>query len=231
MSSIFEMNAEIRQHVGKGASRRLRREAKVPAIVYGGKEAPVNLMLPHKDVAKALSNESVFAHILTLHVGKEKISVILRDAQSHPYKPVFMHLDFQRVSATDAITMNVPLHVVGGAKCPGVAAGGMITHLENSVEVRCLPMHLPEFVSIDISNAPLDTVLHLSDIQLPKGVTLAHDLEHDLAILSIQLSSRAGTDEVETGAPTTSALVPAMKAKAPPTTAAAPAAKPKKDKK
>jgi len=222
MSSIFEMNAELRQNVGKGASRRLRREALVPAIVYGGKEAPINLMLPHKDVAKALSNESVFAHILTLHVGKEKISVILRDAQHHPYKPVFLHLDFQRVSATDAITMSVPLHVIGTDKCPGISAGGMLTHLENSVEVRCLPMHLPEFLNVDVSATPLDTVLHLSDIILPKGVELAHGLDNDIAILSINLSSRAGTDEVETAAPTTTAPVPSSKAKAPPVIVTAP---------
>lgn len=184
----FEVEAEIRNDLGKGASRRLRRQEKVPAIVYGaGKEAQA-LALDHRKITKALENEAFYSHILTLKNGTDSERVILKDLQRHPFKPRILHVDFLRVRADEKLTMNVPLHFVGGEKAPGAKAGGTISHLLTDVEIACFPDDLPEFLEVDISTMALNDVLHLSDLKLPKGVEITGlTPETDQAVVSIYL--------------------------------------------
>ena len=172
MSTAFELSAELRQDMGKGASRRLRRkENKVPAIMYGGGEEPISLSLNHNELKKALENQAFYSHILTIHVDGNKQQAVLKALQRHPYKPRILHLDFLRITGKEKIQMQVPLHFVGGDQAPGVKIdGGIISHLLSNIEVRCLPADLPENIEVDLSNLALDQSLHLSDLKLPKGV-------------------------------------------------------------
>ncbi|MEO8400714.1 MAG: 50S ribosomal protein L25/general stress protein Ctc [Gammaproteobacteria bacterium] len=187
----FELEAEVRADIGKGASRRLRHADKVPAVVYGAGEDAVSLTLDHNKTLHALSHESFYSHILTLKVGKKNEKVILKDIQRHPSKPRIAHIDFLRVRADQKLHMNVPLHFIGEDEAPGLLEGGVISHLMTDLEVSCLPADLPEFLEVDVTKLALDQSVHMSEIKLPKGVELvafAHGVEeHDQAVVSIHI--------------------------------------------
>lgn len=201
MSEEFELNAEAREVVGKGSSRRLRRlEDKVPAIIYGGKKKnPQNITLMHKDLIKATENEAFFSHILTLKVDGKGEQVIVKDMQRHPAKAQIMHVDFQRVSKDVAIHVNVPLHFINEDTSIGVKQqGGVISHSQTEVEISCLPGDLPEYIEVDMENVELDQIVHLSDIQLPKGVeiiALTHGDDHDSPIAAIHTPKKVVEEE------------------------------------
>lgn len=195
MDNLFELVAQPRQDVGKGASRRLRRAERVPAIVYGGDKAPISITFEQKEIKKHLKHEAFYSHILTLSVGTEKQQVVLKTLQRHPYKPVVMHMDFQRVNADVAIHIKVPLHFVGDDKCPGAAAGGTVAHHLTSIEVSCLPKDLPEFIEVDVSSLELDQSIHLSQLKLPKGVSIHHlDEAHDATVVSVHVIKESAED-------------------------------------
>jgi len=197
--SDFVLQAEARSEQGKGASRRLRRTGKVPAVMYGAGKDPVMLSLDHNILVHQLENEAFFSSILTVKYGKDEDQAILKDLQRHPSKPYILHMDLQRVSATEAIRVHVPLHFVNEDKCPGVKAGGVITHNLTEVEVSCLPKNLPEYIELDLGTLELDTTVHLTDIKLPEGVELVelmHGEGHDQAVVGIHMP-RAAKEEVE----------------------------------
>ncbi len=197
----FELNAEPRTDVGKGASRRLRLTNKVPAIVYGAAREPEMLTLVHHEINHALENEAFYSHILDLKIGGKAQKVVLRDLQRHPNKPQILHVDFQRVSASEKLHMNVPLHFVGDDVAPGVKTdGGIVSHLMNDVEVICLPKDLPEYLEVDLTNLELNQSIHLSELKLPSGVeipALAQGPEHDMSVVSIHLPRAAKEEEEE----------------------------------
>lgn len=203
MSSEFVVSAEPRKDQGKGASRRLRRTGKVPAILYGAGKGPVPLTLDHNELLKQLEKEAFYSHILTIDMGGKKEQAILKDMQRHPAKPFILHMDFMRVSAGEKIRVNVPLHFRGAEMAPGVKIGGGIaTHAVTEVEINCLPKDLPEYIDVDLSELELGQSLHLSDITLPKGVELVQLLqgeEHDVAIAAIQ-ATRGAAEAEETEA-------------------------------
>ena len=190
MSDQFELYAEVRDDMGKGASRRLRRHAeKVPAIVYGGEKAPKAVSLIRKDLEKALENEAFFSHVLTLKVGNGVEKAILKDLQRHPAKGFLMHADFQRVNENVAIKVHVPIHFLNEESCHGVKMqGGMIQHQETDIEVSCLPKDIPEYIEVDMAAVKSGEIVHLTDVKLPAGVTavaLTLGEDHDLAIASV----------------------------------------------
>jgi len=201
MSDDFDLIAEIREDQGKGASRRLRRQGKVPAIIYGAGRPPRLLSFDHNKVLKQLENESFYSSILNIKVGENSQDAILKDLQRHPAKPRIMHMDFQRIVADEAIRMNVPLHFLGEDVAPGVkTGGGKVSRLMTDVEVVCLPRNLPEFIDVDISELELDAMLNLSDIQLPDGVeipALAQGPEADRPIVSIHVIKEIVIEEEE----------------------------------
>jgi large subunit ribosomal protein L25 len=181
-NNSFTLNAKLRDVKGKGASRRLRHLGEVPAVIYGAKKEPESLVLDHNEVSNALKNEAFYSHILTLLVdakGKKlEEKVILRDMQRHPFRPLITHMDFQRISATEKLTMNVPLHFVGGEVSPGVKeSGGIVSHLLSEVQIKCLPADLPEFIEVSLAHLNLNETVNLADLKLPKGVELV-DLAH-----------------------------------------------------
>ena len=169
----FDLVAEIREDSGKGASRRLRREGKVPAIIYGAGRPPRALTLDHNRVIQQLENESFYSSILNIKVVDKSQAAIVKDIQRHPAKPFVMHMDFQRILEDQEIRMNVPIHLVGAAEAIGVKqGGGTVSQMRNDVEVVCLPRHLPEYLDLDISKLELDGMMYLTDIPLPEGVSI-----------------------------------------------------------
>lgn len=198
----FTLEAQTRQDVGKGASRRLRREKKVPAVVYGGDKDAVSLTLSHDEVYRKLQFEAFFSHILTLNIdGKDKQQAILRDIQRHPFKPRIAHMDFLRVQADREIQIRVPLHFINEEECVGVRmSGGEVSHLETEVEILCLPRDLPEYLEVDIANLDVGDTLHLSELTLPQGVQfvdLIHGDEYDRAVVSVHMPRVSAEEEPE----------------------------------
>ncbi len=200
MSTIV-LEAETRAMQGKGASRRLRRlENKVPGIVYGGDKEAQPIHLPHNKVVKALESESIYSSVFNLNVNGKVEHVILKDLQRHPYKPIILHMDFQRVSAKDILVKMVPLHFINEEISPGFKAGGVVNHTMMQVELRCQAKDLPEFIEVDLSGLKLDDVLHLSDLKLPKNVHLATDPnvgDHDHPVVGIHVSRASLSDLAE----------------------------------
>lgn len=201
MSNEFELNAEVRTDLGKGASRRLRRLADlVPGVIYGAGKEPVSISISHKDMLKALQNEAFYSHIITLNVGKKKEKAVLKDLQRHPAKPRIMHADFQRVSADQALTVAVPLHFINEEKCKGVkTGGGSLIKTMTELSISCLPKDLPEFIEVDVLELGVSEALHISQIVLPKGVTsvdLIHGHDADNAVVSV-LAPRGGAADSE----------------------------------
>ncbi|PHS22396.1 MAG: 50S ribosomal protein L25/general stress protein Ctc [Methylophaga sp.] len=173
MKNLFEVQAELRTDAGKGASRRLRHAGQVPAIVYGGDDAPVSITLDHNKFLRHLEEDAFYAHILTLVVDGKKNKVVLKDLQRHPASDVrIMHADFLRINANQVMTMTVQFHFIGADVAPGVKEGGAISHLMSDIEIACLPKDLPEYIEVDISELELDASIHLTELVLPEGVSL-----------------------------------------------------------
>lgn len=187
MATTHEIKVERRTDEGKGASRRLRRSGKIPAIVYGGELAPVNIQLDHEPVWLASQHEWFYSSILDLSLNGDVQKVLLRDIQRHPYKQQLIHLDFQRVSDNEILRAAVPLHFVNEEKSPaGKTAGVVIMHELTEVTVACLPKDLPSSIEVDLAELAVGAVVHLSDLKLPAGVELPElklGADHDVAVV------------------------------------------------
>jgi large subunit ribosomal protein L25 len=229
--AIIQLKTEFRTDQGKGASRRLRRADKIPAVLYGGGRDPISLQFDHTPMLHTTANEKFYTSILELSVGDKTQKAILRDMQRHPYKKVIMHMDFQRISDTEKLRMKIPFHFVNQETSPaGKTSGVLILRELNDVEVLCLPKDLPEFIEIDLGALKLGDIVHLSDVKLPNDVEipeLALGKEHDVAVVVAKMS--AAEQSEETAAEAAPAAAPAgkapAKAAAPAKGAAAPAAK------
>ena len=186
----FEIVAEARDLQGKGASRRLRREGKVPGILYGAHKDPAAITLDHNELWKQLAHEAFYSHVHTLRLDGASERVVLKDLQRHPFQMQVLHVDFQRVAEDERIAMRVPLHFLNEASSVAVkSAGAVISHLASEVEVECLPRDLPEYIEVDLQHLEVGTILHASDLKLPAGVVLAATVHHgdDQAIVSVHL--------------------------------------------
>lgn len=198
----FTLNAQLRDVSGKGASRRLRREANlVPAIIYGSEKDPQNITVNYFELVKQLENEAFYSHIIELSVDGKKEDVILKDLQRHPAKPVIYHADFLRVSKTKKITTKAPLHFINEAMSKGVKLqGGVVSHSMTDLEISCLPGDLPEFIEVDLADVEVGQIIHISDLNLPKGVesvALNHGADHDLPVANIHKPKGAAEDSEE----------------------------------
>ncbi|MDH4047591.1 MAG: 50S ribosomal protein L25/general stress protein Ctc [Gammaproteobacteria bacterium] len=201
MKQDFNLIAEIREDQGKGASRRLRLQGKVPAILYGAGRPPRLLSFDQNKVLQQLEHEAFYSSILNVKVGDNVQPVIVKDIQRHPARTQILHMDFQRIVADQKIRMNVPIHFVGEEIAVGVkTGGGKVSHLMTDVEVSCLPKDLPEYFEVDVSALDVDDMLYLSDIKVPEGVEiieLTHGEEHDQPIVSIHVIKEQVIEEPE----------------------------------
>lgn len=194
--STYTYNAELRTETGTGASRRLRREDKVPAILYGADKEAASIVLAHKDMIKAQEDEGFYTHILTLNIGGESVEAILKDIQRHPYKPKITHLDFQRVDASHKLHTKVPVHFIGEEKV--TKAGNTVVHQLTEIEITCLPKALPEFVEVNVAGLVAGDSIHLSDLKLPSGVSsveLTKGADHDQSVVTVKANKAAPAEE------------------------------------
>jgi large subunit ribosomal protein L25 len=227
MKTSFELVAEFRETQGKGASRRLRHEGKVPAILYGGHSAARALTVSHQKLLIMLENERFYSTILNLKVGEQTQAAILKDVQRHPFKNAIVHIDFQRVEDNQKIRISIPLHFVGAAASPGVKTqGGLVSHMRTEVEVSCLPKDLPEFIEVDLSGLALNESIHLSQLKVPAGVELLALAKEDAAVVAIHSPRAEEPDAAATAAAAEGAA--AAPAAAAPAAAAAKKAEPAK---
>ncbi len=202
MQENFEINAVSRDVQGKGASRRLRREGLVPGIIYGGNAEPQMFATQHNELIQHLDHEAFYSHILTVNIDGTAQKVVLKDLQRHPAKPFVMHVDLLRVSDTDRIKMHVPLHFINEDTCPGVKAGGKVSHVIGDVEVICAAKDLPEFIEVDMAEMNVGDTIHLSELKMPEGVevlALTHGGEHDTGVVAIH-AAKGGAEAEEEGA-------------------------------
>ena len=201
----MQFNATLRSVQGTSASRRLRRAGRVPAIVYGGTDSPINVELDHNEIFHALRKEAFHASILDMQLDGKTQPVLLRAVQWHPYKQQVLHVDFQRVSAKQAITTKVPLHFINGDASPAVKVGkAIISHVLTELEITCLPGDLPQAIEVDLAKLEAGATLHLADIQLPKGVTFVGQGEAANPALATALVKGGGAsagegDDAESG--------------------------------
>lgn len=190
----IEFKAAKRDAQGSGASRRLRRAGQVPGIIYGGANAAQPITVDHNEIYHLLQKESFHASVLNVDLDGAKHSVILRDTQWHPYRPLVLHVDFQRVDATHKVHLKVPLHFVNADICPGVKLeGGIVSHVLNEVDVECLPGNLPEFVEVDLKDLAAGHSIHVSQLVLPVGVALVQHGEGDPVVATI-LKTKGGEE-------------------------------------
>ncbi len=199
MTNSNVINAEIREDVGKGASRRLRHQGKIPAVIYGGQKEPAALTLEHDPLMHAAETESFYSSILEIRVADgRKQNVVVRDVQHHPYKQQIMHLDFMRVSAEEILKISVPIHYANEENSPaGKASGVIIQHLVTEVEIAALPGNLPEYLEVDLTDLDDGDVVMLSDISLPEGVEIValagEDEEGTMIANTVHIKESQGT--------------------------------------
>ena len=229
MSKQFVVGAESRNDQGKGASRRLRRAGKVPAIIYGGKGEPSNITLDQLKLLNIIGDERFYSSIITIKVDGNDQQAIVKDVQMHPAKNAVMHVDLQRVLADVAIRIHLPIHFLNQATCPGVKTeGGQVSHLKSDIEISCLPKDLPEALEVDMAGMHLNDTIFLKDIKVPPGVTIPElATGRDIPVVSIHAPRAEEPEpvaaEAAAAAPAAGAAPAAADAKA------APAADAKKD--
>ena len=189
MANSYTLDAVMRTDAGKGASRRLRRTGKIPAIVYGGEGEAVSISLPENQLVRHLQEEQFYSSIINLKLDGGSEKVLLRDLQRHPARPIILHADLQRVSSNEKLKVVVQLHFVNEEACAGVKAdGGKVSKAMMDLEVYCLPKDIPEFVEVDVIELKMGESFHISDLKLPEGVEsvqLSHGEDHDLSIATI----------------------------------------------
>lgn len=195
--SQFIIEATLRTALGKGASRRLRRNGDIPAIIYGGDKEPVSVILNHNKVLNTFRDEAVYSSVLTVNVDGKKESVVLCNVQRHPFKPLLQHLDFMRVNANEKLTKLVPIHLLNAQSAVGVKLGGVLTHQLTTVEIECLPKNLPTSIEIDIASLEIDQHLTIAQLPAMNGVTyITPSDEIVVSILPPQISEAEETAEV-----------------------------------
>ena len=199
MSEEFNLTEEMRDDQGKGASRRLRRQGKVPAIIYGAGREPRSLMFDHNKVLQQLEDPSFYSSILNIKVGDKSRAAIVKDIQRHPAKRRILHIDLQRIVEDEKIKMQIPIHYLGEEEAVGVKlGGGTVSKLMTELEISCLPKDLPEFLEVDISELELDQMLNVSDINLPEGTEISElMIEQNPAIVSIQEIKEIIEEDIE----------------------------------
>lgn len=188
MSVELKLDAEKRTDKGKGASRRLRRAKKLPAVLYGAGKDAVSIQLQEEQVLRLMREETFFSQIIDIKLGKQTEQALLKDMQRHPFKPLVSHLDFQRIKAGEKLTTHIPIHFLNEDKAKGVKEGGVIHHDMIEVEIECMPKDIPEFLEVDVAELEIGDSVHLSQVSVPKGVeipSLSNDPEQDQTVVSI----------------------------------------------
>jgi large subunit ribosomal protein L25 len=196
---------------GTGASRRLRNAHKVPGIVYGA-GTPAKIELDHNALFFALKKETFHSSVLEMELAGKTEQVILRDYQMHAFKPIVMHIDFQRVDATTKVTKKVPLHFINEENSPAVKTDKcLVNHVVTELMIQCLASQLPEYLTVDLSNLAKGQSLHVDDIKLADGIKIVTHGKKNPVIVSV--SVQAAEEEAPAAPVVTAAPAAPVKAK------------------
>lgn len=231
MTQRLALKAETREKAGKGISRALRREAKVPGIIYGGGASDVRIALDRKEFTKELSKGGFFSKLVNLEIGKDNILVLPRDVQFHPVSDLVTHVDFQRVAKGAKLHVFVPVVFINADKCIGVKKGGILNAVRREIELVCAPESIPDSIQVDVTNLDIAHSIHINDVKLPEGVKPAiHDRNFTIATIAsskgMQEETATITTAVEGDTLAGTAAAPAAGAAAAPAAAKAGAAAP-----
>ncbi|ETD72270.1 50S ribosomal protein L25 [Pelistega indica] len=194
----MKFTATSRSVQGSSASRRLRRAGRLPGIVYGGKGEALSIELDHNEIYHAVRKEEFHASVLDMHLDGKVETVLLRAVQWHAYKPQVLHVDFQRVDASQKLHTKVPLHFVNEENSPAVKLhGNNISRIVTEVEISCLPKDLPQFIEVDLSELDNAGVVHLSNVKVPKGVEFI--VHGDDPVIASAVVPAGGSEVAEEG--------------------------------
>ncbi|MFA7282200.1 MAG: 50S ribosomal protein L25/general stress protein Ctc [Sterolibacterium sp.] len=217
----IEFNAQVRTLQGTGASRRLRKAGRVPGVVYGGDKPAAAIDVDHNEIFHKLKMETFHASVLAMVVDGAKQSVLLRDVQMHPFKRQVLHLDFQRVDAAQKLHIKVPLHFINADICPGVKEhGGVVSHVQNELDIKCLPADLPSFIEVDLKDLDTGHSMHVSALKLPQGVEAVVHKGEDPVVVSVSVPRGGVADEAADAAAAATAAAASATAAAPAAVAA-----------
>ncbi len=192
----YELTAEARERVGKGSARNVRRNGKVPAVIYGDKQEPLAIALPYKEVYMKIHGGGFLTTIATINVGGKKIQVLPKDFQLDPVRDFPMHVDFLRIGKDTVVTVEVPVHFVNDEKAPGIRRGGVLNIVRHEIEFTCPANAIPEFITVDLAGAELGDSIHISAIKLPEGVKpTITDRDFTIATIAAPAGLRSEEDE------------------------------------
>ena len=191
MGASYELSATVREKVGKGAARSVRREGKVPAVIYGGSKPPVAITLPYRDIYFKIHGGGFFTTVATIDVAGEKIRAIPRDYQLDPVSDRPQHVDFLRIVEGSRLTVDVPVQFVNESAAPGIRRGGVLNVVRHRISVDCLADQIPEKIVVDLTGLDINDSLHISAVSLPEGVTPT--IKRDFTIATV--AAPAGVKE------------------------------------
>ncbi|MDH6266976.1 large subunit ribosomal protein L25 [Rhizobium sp. SG_E_25_P2] len=194
--ATYELKAELRERVGKGSSRELRRNGRIPAVIYGDKQAPLSISLPVKEVTLKIHAGGFMTTVATIDVDGQKISVLPKDYQLDPVRDFTMHVDFLRVSGNTQVTVEIPVHFINEEKSPGIKVGGVLNVVRHEVEFHCPADAIPEFITADLEGMKIGDGVHISNIKLPAGVTpVITDRDFTIATIAAPAGGTTGEQE------------------------------------
>ena len=194
MSDTLNLPAETRERAGKGASRALRREGRVPAVVYGGKEEPLSIHIEEKLLVKQLSSGHFLNSIVEIQVGGKKLRTLPKDVAFHPVTDRPLHADFLRLSKDSTVNVNVPVVFANEEESPGLKRGGVLNVVRHELELICDGNRIPEEISIDVTGLDIGDSIHISSVTLPDGSTSAIT-DRDFTIATIIAPSGLRSEE------------------------------------
>ncbi len=196
MAQTSALKAEVRDRVGKGAARAVRRQDKVPAVIYGDKKPPIPITLPRREMAQRLHAGGFLTHLLQIEVNGEEIRVIPKDYQLDPVRDFLIHVDFLRVGEGALLTLDVPVHFKNHADSPGLKRGGVLNVVRHAVEMVVPADAIPEFIEVDLTGLEIGDSFHISGVSLPEGV-VPTITDRDFTIATIAGSAAVLPEEEE----------------------------------
>jgi len=190
------LDVEVREDTGTGNAREARRQGMVPAVIYGGDEAPVSVSVKFNEVLKAINSGQFLSNMIELSHDGKKQKVITKDVQFHPVKDMPMHVDFYRVTAKSIIEVEVSVNFIGEDVAPGMKEGGALNVVRYQIEVKCPAGSIPDQIDVDISNMEIGDSIHISEVALPEGVKPSiTDRDFTIATIMASRSSKLAEDE------------------------------------
>ena len=207
MGECINITAEVRDKAGKGVARAVRREGKVPAVIYGDNQDPVTIALDGQELNKLLKNPGFFTQIFAVDVTGKKHEVLARDLQLHPVTDLPLHIDFMRFNQNTKIVIEIPVNFINEGASPGLKKGGVLNIVRRELELRCSPSNIPQAIDIDLTGFEIGDSIHISALDLPDGAEPITDRDYTIATVASPTvmtaedeAAEAGEEDGETGA-------------------------------